>query len=53
MKFNLSGFNYSFHYEVMLDCRDVVIWHLVLCVQEKEWIDVNFPSDSDLPNEIY
>ena len=37
----------------MLDCRDAVIWHLVLRVKEEERMDVNFPSDSDLPDEIY
>ena len=46
-------FNWSFHYEVMLDCRDAIIWHLVLCVEGEEWMDVNFPSDSDLLDEIY
>ena len=39
------GFNWSFHYEVMLDWKDAIIWHLVLHVEEEEWIDVNFPSE--------
>ena len=46
-------FDWSFHYEVMLDCRDAVIWHIVLRVEEEDWMDVNLPSDCDLPDEIY
>ena len=52
-KVQFMRFNWKFHYEVMLDCRDAIIWHIVLRVDEEEWMDVKLPRNCNLPDEIY
>ena len=33
--------------------KDAIIWHVVLRVEEEEWMNLNFPRDCDLPDEVY
>ena len=46
-------FDWVFEYEVIYDVRDGNMWHLILYVNDDEWSDIEMPSDSELPEDIY
>ena len=46
-------FDWIFEYEVIFDIRDRDIWYFILYANDDEWSDIEMPSDSELPEDIY
>ena len=45
-------FDWEFRYEIVFNIRDFDVWHVILYVYDKEWIEIEMPGEDDFPEEV-